>query len=105
MDGLKKISNTKYQIHKPITREISEFPLVKLPQTAPKNQHHTKAKMLHYKNKEATLLLQSSLQSLLKIPNPHRTNSTTKSNMQHICSKTKQMSNHQERIRGTALPL
>jgi hypothetical protein len=49
------------QIPKPNTREIGEFSLVKLPQTTPKNPYHTKAKKLHHKSKEATLLLQSSL--------------------------------------------
>jgi hypothetical protein len=59
--GSKQIPNTKYQIPKPNIREIDEFPLVKLPQKVPKNLHHTKAKKLHHKSKEATMLLQNSL--------------------------------------------
>jgi hypothetical protein len=97
----KQIPNTKYQIPKPNTREIGEFPLVKLPQTTPKNLHHTKAKKLHHKSKEATLLPQSSplsaetkikelsnkyLMYLLLKPKSHRTSSSTQSNMQYHVS-------------------
>ena len=116
MDFSKQILNTKYQIPKPNTREIGELPLVKLPQTALKNPHHTKAKQrscttnlkklqCFYKSKEATMLLKNSLLEiktkeppnkylmyLLLKPKSHMTSSSTQSKQYPIkyavpCSK------------------